>query len=305
MKLLLLGCNGQVGWELQRTLSVLGEVVALQRDASRNPNGLSGDLGDADALERSIATVQPDIIINAAAYTAVDRAEAEPETSHQINALAPAVIARLATKTGAILVHYSSDYVFDGSGDLPWREADTPGPLSAYGRSKLAGDEAVARCPQHLILRTSWVYGVRGGNFPRTMLRLAQEREQLTVVNDQWGAPTSAALLADVTAHCLHQLARNPKLAGLYHCAASGTTNWHGYAQQLLQQAQALGWSLRAAPGSVLPVPSSHYPTAARRPANSRLDCAHLERAFGLQLPPWQQGLTHWLQSISAETPTP
>jgi dTDP-4-dehydrorhamnose reductase len=303
MKLLLLGCNGQVGWELQRSLSVLGEVVALQRDANRNPQGLGGDLGDTEALERGIAAVQPNVIVNAAAYTAVDRAEAEEQTSYQINALAPAVIARAATKTGAFLVHYSSDYVFDGTGDQPWRETDAPGPLSAYGRSKLAGDQAAASCPQHLILRTSWVYGVRGGNFPRTMLRLAREREQLSVVNDQWGAPTSAALLADVTAHCLHQLARNPKLAGLYHCAARGETTWHGYAQQLLQQAQALGMSLRAAPENVLPVASSHYPTTARRPANSRLDCSRLEHAFDLQLPPWQQGLAHWLQSTS-ETPT-
>jgi dTDP-4-dehydrorhamnose reductase len=303
MKLLLLGCNGQVGWELQRSLSVLGEVVALRRDASRNPQGLSGDLGDSQALERSIAAVQPDVIVNAAAYTAVDRAETEDQISYQINALAPAVLARTAMKTGATLVHYSSDYVFDGTGDQPWRETDTPNPLSAYGRSKLAGDEAVARCAQHLILRTSWVYGVRGGNFPSTMLRLAQAREQLTVVNDQWGAPTSAALLADVTAQCLHQLVRNPKLAGTYHCAASGATSWHGYAQQLLQQALALGWSLRATPDKVRPVSSTHYPTAARRPANSRLDCTRLQTHFGLQLPPWEQGLTHWLQSIS-ESPT-
>jgi dTDP-4-dehydrorhamnose reductase len=299
VKLLLLGCNGQVGWELQRSLAVLGEVVALQRDASRNPQGLSGDLSNPAALERSIALVQPDVIVNAAAYTAVDRAETEENISDQINAIAPAVIARAATKTGAVLVHYSSDYVFDGSGTQPWREADRPGPLSAYGRSKLAGDKAVASCQQHLILRTSWVYGVRGSNFPRTMLRLAQEREQLTVVNDQWGAPTSAALLADVTAHCLHQLARNPKLEGLYHCAASGATSWHGYAQQLLHQARTSGWALRAGPDNVIPVASSHYPTPARRPANSRLDCTRLEQAFGLQLPPWQQGLAHWLESLS------
>ena len=298
MKLLLLGCNGQVGWELQRSLAILGDVVALQRDASRNPQGLSGDLGDAHRLERTIALVQPDVIVNAAAYTAVDQAESELEDSHQINAIAPAVIARAATKTGAFLVHYSSDYVFDGTGDKPWGETDATSPLSAYGRSKLAGDEAVARCPPHLILRTSWVYGVRGGNFARTMLRLAQEREQLSVVNDQWGAPTSAALLADVTAQCLHQLVHNPRLAGLYHCAASGATSWHGYAQQLLQLAQAMGWSLRATPENVVPVSSSHYPTAARRPANSRLNCSLLQTHFGLQLPPWQQGLTHWLQSI-------
>ncbi|MDZ7937657.1 MAG: dTDP-4-dehydrorhamnose reductase [Rhodoferax sp.] len=303
MKLLLLGCNGQVGWELQRSLAVLGDVVALQRDASCNPQGLSGDLGDTPGLEDTITRVQPDVIVNAAAYTAVDRAEAEPDDSHQINALAPAVIARSATKTGAFVVHYSSDYVFDGGGDQPWQETDAPSPLSAYGRSKLAGDEAVARCPRHLILRTSWVYGVRGGNFPRTMLRLAQERDQLSVVSDQWGAPTSAALLADITAHCLHQLARNPALAGLYHCAASGTTSWHGYAQQLFQQARALGWALRATPDKVLPVSSSHYPTVARRPANSRLDCSRLQTRFGLRLPPWQQGLTHWLQSIS-ESPS-
>jgi dTDP-4-dehydrorhamnose reductase len=297
MKLLLLGCNGQVGWELQRSLAVLGNMVALQRDASRNPQGLSGDLSNPAALERTIALVQPDVIVNAAAYTAVDRAETEESASRQINALAPAVIANAATKTGALLVHYSSDYVFDGSGNRPWRETDKPEPLSVYGRSKLAGDEAVASCPRHLILRTSWVYGLRASNFPRTILRLARERDQLTVVNDQWGAPTSAALLADVTAHCLHQMVRDPKLAGLYHCAASGEISWHGYAQHLMQQAQAMDWPLRVTPDTVLPVPSSHYPTPARRPANCRLDCSRLEDAFGFQLPPWQLGVAHWLQS--------
>ncbi|OGO99651.1 MAG: dTDP-4-dehydrorhamnose reductase [Curvibacter sp. RIFCSPHIGHO2_12_FULL_63_18] len=301
MKILLLGRGGQVGWELQRSLSVLGEVVALDFDAAHNPDGLCGDFTDLAGLERSVLQVQPDVIVNAAAHTAVDKAESEPELARTINALAPATLAQAATKIGAWLVHYSTDYVFDGSGSAPWKETDATGPLSVYGQTKLEGEQAVARTPKHLILRTSWVYATRGGNFAKTMLRLAGEREALTVINDQFGAPTSAELLADVTAHALRQLQGQPELAGLYHCIASGETTWHGYAQFVLGQAQALGLPLKAGPAQVAPTPTSSYPTPAKRPLNSRLDTGKLQAAFGLTLPHWQVGVARMLTEISGK----
>ena len=301
MKILLLGRGGQVGWELQRSLSVLGEVVALDFDAAHNPDGLCGDFTDLAGLERSVLQVQPDVIVNAAAHTAVDKAESEPELARTINALAPATLAQAATKIGASLVHYSTDYVFDGSGSAPWKETDATGPLSVYGQTKLEGEQAVARTPKHMILRTSWVYATRGGNFAKTMLRLAGEREALTVINDQFGAPTSAELLADVTAHALRQLQGQPELAGLYHCIASGETTWHGYAQFVLGQAQALGLPLKAGPAQVAPTPTSSYPTPAKRPLNSRLDTGKLQAAFGLTLPHWQVGVARMLTEISGK----
>jgi dTDP-4-dehydrorhamnose reductase len=301
MKILLLGRGGQVGWELQRALSVLGDVVALDFDAAHNPDGLCGDFTDLEGLARTVEQVQPDVIVNAAAHTAVDKAESEPELTRTINALAPALLAQAATKIGACLVHYSTDYVFDGSGSAPWKETDATGPLSVYGQTKLEGEQAVAACPKHLILRTSWVYATRGGNFAKTMLRLASEREALTVINDQFGAPTSAELLADVTAHALRQLQDQPALAGLYHCIASGETTWHGYAQYVLGQAQALGLPLKAGPGQVAPTPTSHYPTPAKRPLNSRLDTGKLRAAFGLTLPHWQVGVARMLREISGK----
>jgi len=301
MKILLLGRGGQVGWELQRSLSVLGDVVALGSDAAHNPNGLCGDLTDLDGLARTVEQVRPDVIVNAAAHTAVDKAESEPELARTINALAPAMLAQAATKIGAWLVHYSTDYVFDGSGTTPWKETDRTGPLSVYGQTKLEGEQAVASTPKHLILRTSWVYATRGGNFAKTMLRLAGEREALTVINDQFGAPTSAELLADVTAHALRQLQDQPALAGLYHCIASGETTWHGYAQFVLGQAQALGLSLKAGPAQVAPTPTSSYPTPAKRPLNSRLDTGKLQAAFGLTLPHWQVGVARMLTEISGK----
>ena len=301
MKTLLLGRGGQVGWELQRSLGVLGEVVALDFDTVHNPDGLCGDFTDLAGLERSVLQVQPDVIVNAAAHTAVDKAENEPELARTINALAPAVLAQAATKIGAWLVHYSTDYVFDGSGSAPWKETDTTGPLSVYGQTKLEGELAVASTPKHLILRTSWVYATRGGNFAKTMLRLASEREALTVINDQFGAPTSAELLADVTAHALRQLQGQPELAGLYHCIASGETTWHGYAQFVLGQAQALGLPLKAGPAQVAPTPTSSYPTPAKRPLNSRLDTGKLQAAFGLTLPHWQVGVARMLTEISGK----
>jgi dTDP-4-dehydrorhamnose reductase len=301
MKILLLGRGGQVGWELQRALSVLGEVVALDFDTAHNPDGLCGDFTDLDGLARTVERVQPDVIVNAAAHTAVDKAESEPELARTINALAPAVLAQSATKIGAWLVHYSTDYVFDGSGTAPWTETDATGPLSVYGQTKLEGEQAVASTPKHLILRTSWVYATRGGNFAKTMLRLASERETLTVINDQFGAPTSAELLADVTAHALRQLQDQPALAGLYHCIAGGETTWHGYAQFVLGQAQALGLPLKAGPEQVAPTPTSSYPTPAKRPLNSRLDTGKLQAAFGLTLPHWQVGVARMLTEISGK----
>ncbi len=301
MKILLFGRGGQVGWELQRSLGVLGALVALDADPAHNADGLCGDFTDLEGLARTVHSVRPDVIVNAAAHTAVDKAETEPELARQINALAPAVLAQAATKTGALLVHYSTDYVFDGSGSAPWVESDAAGPLSVYGQTKLGGEQAVACAPKHLILRTSWVYATRGGNFAKTMLRLATERDSLTVIDDQFGAPTSAELLADVTAHAIRSLLENAALAGLYHCVAAGETTWHGYARYVLEQAQMLGVSLKTAPAQVHATPTSSYPTPARRPLNSRLDTSKLQRAFGLQLPDWQQGVQRMLTEISGK----
>ena len=298
MKILLFGCHGQVGWELQRSLSVLGELVALDFDAAQNPDRLCGDFSDLTGLAQTVRQVRPDVIVNAAAHTAVDKAETEPELARTLNALAPGVLAAEAQKLDAWLVHYSTDYVFDGSGNKPRREGDATAPLSVYGQTKLEGEQAVATCAKHLIFRTSWVYGARGGNFAKTMLRLACERETLTVIDDQIGAPTSAELLADVTAHALRVALREPELAGLYHCVASGQTSWHGYARYVLGQAQALGWALKITADQVKPTTTANYPTPAHRPLNSRLDSNRLQAAFGLVMPPWQQGVARMLREI-------
>ena len=298
MKLLLLGKNGQVGWELQRSLSVLGDVVALDRHSQDH----CGDLAKLDALALTVRRLRPDIIVNAAAYTAVDKAESEPELAHAANALAPEVLAREAQRLGAWLLHYSTDYVFDGSGNRPWLEADATGPLNVYGRTKLEGERRIAaQCERHLILRTSWVYSARGGNFIRTMLRLAQDRARLTVIDDQHGAPTSAELLADVAAHVVRQLTVSPghkDRAGIYHLAAAGETTWHGYATHVLEQARLLQPTLRMVATGVDPVASEAFASAARRPLNSRLDTAKMKFAFGLTLPPWQQGVDRVLAEI-------
>ena len=304
LKILLLGCNGQVGWELQRSLAVLGEVVALGSAPAAGKDGLCGDLGDLEGMARTVRQVKPNIIVNAAAYTAVDRAETEPEHAHAINALAPGVLALEAQRLGAWLVHYSTDYVFDGSGSTPWKEDDRCAPLSVYGRTKREGELAVASCTKHLILRTSWVYAARGGNFAKTMLRLAAERESLTVIDDQIGAPTSAELLADVTAHALRAAMVQPELAGTYHCAADGQTSWRGYAQFVLTQARAMGVALKAGPDQVHATATAQYPTPAQRPLNSRLHTGKLRSAFSLHLPLWQIGVQRMLQETLGAKPT-
>ena len=296
MKILLLGKNGQVGWELQRSLAPLGALTALDRQGG---SGLCGDLSDLEGLAATVRTLQPQVIVNAAAYTAVDKAESEPELARCINAEAPAVLAREAQACGALLVHYSTDYVFDGSGDQPWAEGAPTGPLSVYGVTKLAGEQAIVQSGcAHLILRTSWVYAARGGNFAKTMLRLAQERERLTVIDDQWGAPTGAELIADVTAHAIAQTRQQPGKAGIYHLAPAGETTWFQYAKHVIAQAQQAQSAIKIKATEILPIPTSAYPTPARRPHNSRLNTHKLQTAFGLHLPPWQDGVRRMLAEI-------
>jgi len=291
LKILLLGANGQVGWELQRSLAPLGELVALDHDTPE-----PADFTRPDALAGLVQRVAPDLIVNAAAHTAVDKAESEPKLAHAINATAPGVLARAAAARGAWFVHYSTDYVFDGSGDQA-RDEDAPtGPLSVYGRSKLAGELAVRESgARHLVLRTSWVYGARGQNFPKTMLRLAQQRTELRVIHDQVGAPTGAELLADVTAHAVRRLQAEPALAGTYHVAAAGATSWHGLARFAIGTARALRPDLPWQVQRIEPIPTSDYPTAAQRPLNSRLDTRRLQAAFGLALPSWEPGVARML----------
>ena len=294
MKILLLGKNGQVGWELQRALAPLGAMVALDRAGA---DGLRGDLEDLDGLARTVRKLAPDVIVNAAASTAVDKAETDVARAQCINAEAPGVLAAAAAEVGALLVHYSTDYVFDGSGDKPWREDSPTGPLSVYGRTKLAGEDAIrASACRHLIFRTSWVHAARGGNFARTMLRLAAERERLTVIADQIGAPTGADLIADVSAHAIRASLAAPALSGTYHLVADGETSWHGYARFVIETARELGVALKVE--EIAPIATRDYPTAAARPLNSRLDTQRLRSAFGLHLPDWRDGVARMLREI-------
>lgn len=299
MKILLFGKNGQVGWELQRALAPLGELVALDFDS---PGTLGADFGRPESLAATIRAVAPDIIVNAAAHTAVDRAESEPEIARTLNATSPGVLAREAAASGAWLLHYSTDYVFDGSGDVPWVEEAPTGPLSVYGATKLEGEQAIrASGCRHLILRTSWVYAARGGNFAKTMLKLAAERERLTVIDDQVGAPTGADLLADLSAHLLRTALLRPDVSGVYHAVASGHTSWFHYARHVIEFARGQGHTIRVAPGAIEPVASSAFATAAKRPANSRLSTAKLRETFGLTLPPWQIGVERMLTEVLAD----
>ena len=295
LKVLLFGKGGQVGWELQRSLSPIGELIALEFDSPDH----CGDFTNLLGLANTVREIKPDVIINAAAHTAVDKAESEPELARTINALAPGVLAEAAQRAGAALVHYSTDYVFDGSGTQAWRETDSTNPLSVYGKTKLEGEQLVAaNCAKHLIFRTSWVYAAKGGNFAKTMLRLAKERDALTVINDQMGAPTGAELLADVTAHAIRSLQLNPEQAGLYHLVAGGETSWHGYAQFVIDHARQAGVELRTSEQAIAPVPSSAFVTAATRPLNSRLNTSKLQSTFNLTLPTWQQGVARMLTEI-------
>jgi dTDP-4-dehydrorhamnose reductase len=295
MNILLFGKGGQVGWELQRSLSVLGTVTALDHDSTEH----CGDFANPAGVAETVRALRPDVIVNAAAHTAVDKAESEADFARTLNATTPGAIAQEAAKLGAWLVHYSTDYVFDGSGSRPWVETDTPAPLSVYGRTKLEGEQLIAQSgAKHLILRTSWVYAARGGNFAKTMLRLAQERERLTVIDDQWGAPTGADLLADVTAHAIQHLQQHPEHAGLYHCVAAGETTWNAYAKYVLSRANIENSAIKIIAKEVAPVPTSAFPTPAARPHNSRLSTAKLQTTFGLQMPHWQAGVARMLAEI-------
>ncbi len=294
MKILLLGKNGQVGWELQRSLAPLGALTALDFDS---PAPLTADFSHPESLAATVRAVAPDLIVNAAAHTAVDKAESEPALARALNALSPGVLGRAAAASGALLVHYSTDYVFDGSGSAPWTEDAATAPLSVYGATKLEGEEAIrASGCRHLIFRTSWVYAARGGNFAKTMLRLAAERDRLTVIDDQIGAPTGADLLADLTAHAVRSASERPGLLGTYHAVASGETSWHGYASHVIEFARAAGQPIKVAGDAILPVPTSAFPTAARRPGNSRMSTRKLTTAFALSLPPWQAGVERMLR---------
>jgi len=297
MKILLFGKGGQVGWELQRSLAVLGDLVAVDFDSTE----LCGDFSRPDAVIATVRQLRPDVIVNAAAHTAVDKAESEPELARTLNAMAPGILAREAARSDAWLVHYSTDYVFDGSGQTARNEDAPTAPLSVYGQTKLEGEQQIiASGCRHLIFRTSWVYAARGGNFARTMLRLAAERDNLSVIDDQIGAPTGADLLADVTAHALRTALHRPGVAGTYHAVAGGETSWHGYASFVIEWARRHGVPVKVAADRVAPVSTSAFPTAARRPLNSRLDTTRLRETFGLRLPHWRSGVERMLIEVLA-----
>lgn len=296
MKLLVTGANGQVGYELVRSLMPLGEIVALERSDC--------DLGRPEAIASVIAAHNPDVIVNAAAYTAVDRAESEEHLATTINGDAPAALALAARDAGALLLHYSTDYVFDGGkGGVPWDETDPVSPLNAYGRSKLAGEQAImASGADAIVLRTTWVFAARGGNFVQTMLRVGCERESLKVVADQFGAPTWARNIADASAHIIagaqRERAEGRFLSEILHLASQGETSWHGFAKEIFAEAARLGHGSTLRVSTVEAIPSSDYPTPARRPANSRLDCSRLAKRFGIQLPHWKAALSLCLEEI-------
>ena len=289
--LLLFGANGQVGWELQRSLAPLGNVVALTHS--------DVDLANAEAIRAVIRAASPAAIVNAGAYTAVDKAESEQDMAYAINAAAPAVMAEEAQLAGIPLLHYSTDYAYDGTKPAPYVEGDAANPQSVYGASKLAGDAAIiASGARHVILRTTWVFAARGGNFLKTMLRLAKERDTLRVIDDQIGAPTSAELLADVTAQVLRGLLADRIANGVYHCTASGETSWHGYARFIVEEAGKLGAALAVSPDRMIAIPTEEYPLPAKRPKNSRLDCRKLEAAFDITLPHWQLHVRRTLKEL-------
>jgi dTDP-4-dehydrorhamnose reductase len=281
------GSNGQVGFELQRQFSLFGNVLAPTRHEL--------DLTDGNAVDAYLAEHQPALILNAGAYTAVDKAESEPAQARRLNAELPAQLAEYAAKHNIPLVHYSTDYVYPGDGETPWQEDSPTAPLSVYGQTKLEGDQAVTQSGcQHLIFRTSWVYAARGNNFMKTMLRLGRERDALSIVNDQIGAPTPARLIAQVTALAFtpHNSPLTPHIpSGIYHLAPRGETSWHGFASEIFKQAQVLGEELAIQSGTVSGIPTVEFPTPAQRPLNSRMSLTKLEAALGVTLPVWQHQL--------------
>lgn len=297
MKILLFGKNGQVGWELQRSLTPLGLVLALDRTST----SYCGDLTKPDELAKTVLDYRPDVIVNAAAHTHVDRAESEPALARLLNSEAPAALAKAAKHVGAWLVHYSSDYVFDGGGIHARREDDFANPLSVYGQTKLDGEKAIqtSGC-NYLIFRTSWVFAARGSNFVSKILRMAQEREKLTVINDQHGAPTGADLIADVTAHAIRCVmsSQNTSLGGIYHLAASGETTWHGIAKHVTEKAKLMSPAIEWKVKEIEAVPTTAFPTPAARPLNSRLCTDKLQHMFGIFLPAWQTGVDRMLTEI-------
>ncbi|WP_312282739.1 dTDP-4-dehydrorhamnose reductase [Pseudescherichia sp.] len=297
MNILLFGKTGQVGWELQRALAPLGTVTAVDVKSTT----FCGDFSNPEGVAETVRRVRPDVIVNAAAHTAVDKAESEREFAELLNATSVKAIAVEAEKLGAWLIHYSTDYVFPGTGERPWLETDAVAPLNVYGETKLAGEKAVQEnCTKHLIFRTSWVYAGKGNNFAKTMLRLAKDRPELSVINDQFGAPTGAELLADCTAHAIRTALHKPEVAGLYHLVASGTTTWHDYAALVFAEAKAAGMEL--AIEKLNAVPTSAYPTPARRPTNSRLNTEKFQRQFDLVLPDWQVGVKRMLAELFTTT---
>jgi dTDP-4-dehydrorhamnose reductase len=293
MKILLTGRDGQVGFELRRSLAAIGEVFPV--------GSAECDFRDPSAVRRLVRSCGPDLIVNPAAYTAVDKAESDRAVAYAINADAPAALAEEAERSGAVMIHFSTDYVFDGAKAGSYTEDDAPDPQSVYGATKLAGERAVsAACRRSLVLRTSWVVGAHGNNFAKTMLRLASERDALGVVADQYGAPTSAALLADWTAHLAYRALRGPEgfPYGLYHAVASGVTTWHAYACHVIERARAAGVPVRVPPGGIKAIATADYPVAAKRPANSRLDNARFQATFGLNAPLWKDGVDQVLDQI-------
>lgn len=294
MKILLTGKNGQVGFELQRALAPLGEIHAV--------DVAECNLADEHAIRELVQSVRPDVIVNPAAYTAVDRAEVEPEVARAINSMAPGIFGEEAKKLGSWVIHYSTDYVFDGTKQGAYIEGDDTNPQSVYGCTKRDGEIALLSAnPRHLILRTSWVVGAHGGNFAKTMLRLAADRDSLSVVADQFGAPTSAALLADITAQLVRQQQREGGEIfpyGTYHLVAGGETNWCDYAKFVIAHAIKAGIQIKACPENIKAITTADYPTPACRPTNSRLDTSCFRETFGLELPHWQSGLEHLLQQI-------
>ncbi|WP_312213152.1 dTDP-4-dehydrorhamnose reductase [Pseudescherichia sp.] len=297
MNILLFGKTGQVGWELQRALAPLGTVTAVDVRSTT----YCGDFSNPEGVAETVRRVRPDVIVNAAAHTAVDKAESEREFAQLLNATSVEAIAVEAEKLGAWLIHYSTDYVFPGDGETPWLETDAVAPLNVYGETKLAGERAVQEnCTKHLIFRTSWVYAGKGNNFAKTMLRLAKDRPELSVINDQFGAPTGAELLADCTAHAIRTALQKPEVAGLYHLVASGTTTWHDYAALVFAEAKAAGIEL--AIEKLNAVPTSAYPTPARRPTNSRLNTDKFQQNFDLVLPAWDAGVKRMLAELFSTT---